>query len=180
MNTSDLHFEHHSFPPFSLHNCTQTLRYAHGIRAPKRTLNGNLVLIDTLMPHEKFSSTIVGKFKQDPLLGQLAPGDFLKVHCLQRLWQRLPCLSDQDSSPSTLQSCSLLRPPVPESIQLTDGNDGLYSFEWRENKVWYDPSIPTPLFVSYRPILEMILTAFKSTYTEVDLETSWSLDLEEV
>lgn len=179
MNISELYFEHHSFPPFSLHNCTQTLRYAHTIRAPKRTLNGNLVLIDTLIPHEKFSSTILGKYKQDPLLGQLAPGDLLKVHCLHRLWQRLPSPAGSDHPPTQLQSCALLRPPVPESIQITDGKDGIYFVEWKESKLWYDPHTPSPLFVSYRPILEMVLTALRSTYAEVDLETSWSFDLEE-
>jgi hypothetical protein len=153
-------------PPLSARECTQTLTPIPG-GSLRRTINGALVHVGK-MTHRKFSSTISCKDKRPPAFEDLWEGVRVKVGCIQHLTQ---------SVPQGTRRVHLEREPL--SLHLYDENHQEWPVE-PDQDLWIliPPHFPGG-FLTYRPLLTMIVKKYHLETDEWGLTVGWSLELEE-
>ncbi len=170
MNETDLTLEITGkgtlLPPLSARECTQTLTPLSG-GSLRRTLNGTLVHVG-YKGHLKFQSTISCKDKTAPAFEGIWKGVRVKVGCIQTLTQTIP----QGSSRIQLER-------FPLSLHLYDGTRTPWPVEHRGD-LWVSipPNFPGG-FLTYRPLLKMIVTRYNLETDEWGLTVGWTLELEE-
>ena len=155
-----------SLPPFSARECTQTLTpISQG--ALRRTINGILVSVGN-GGHRKFQSTISCKDKASPALDGVWQGSRLKVGCLQSMTQTVP----QGTPRVQLERDAL-------SLHLYDGQGKVWTVSEAENR-WVSVPLEFPGgFITYRPLLIMIVKNYHLETDEWGLSVGWVLELEE-
>lgn len=155
-----------SLPPFSARECTQTLTpIPQG--ALRRTINGILVSVGN-GGHRKFQSTISCKDKASPALDGVWQGSRLKVGCLQSMTQTVP----QGTQRIQLERDAL-------SLHLYDGQGKVWTVSEAENRWISTPSEFPGGFITYRPLLLMIVKNYHLETDEWGLSVGWVLELEE-
>ena len=170
MNQTDLKLEiigqGNTIAPFSGRECTQTLApISQGVL--RRTINGTLVCVSQ-DGHRKFQSTISCKDKAPPAFDGLWKGTLLRVECIQAMTHIVP--------------------PHYEKVQLEREPFFLTLHEY-SGKVWptekgkdrwviISPQFPGG-FITYRPVLRMIVKNYFLETDEWGLTVGWTLDLEE-
>jgi len=153
-------------PPFSGRECTQTLTPLP-CGSLRRTINGTLVHLGP-PSHRKFSSTISCKDKRTPAFEELWEGVRVKVGCIQSLTQSIP---------KGTRQVHLERPPL--SLHLFDEDHVSWPIDGNHDQ-WV--SIPSDFpggFLSYRPLLVMVVKKYHLETDEWGLMIGWSLELEE-
>ena len=170
MNETDLTLEgsekNNFFPPFSSRDCTQTL-------APlpqgclRRTINGSLLSVG-YEGHRKFCSVISCKDKVPPSFEGLWEGGLLKVGCIQRLTQTLP-----------QGRLKILLERTPLSLQVFDLSQKVWEVENPQGQWLSLPSTFPGGFVTYRPLLVMVVKKYHLETDEWGLTVGWRLELEE-
>lgn len=172
MSESTLYIEQAGFPPFSARGCTQNLApMAQGQLL--RTVDGRLVFTAP-QGHAKYESTIHCKDEGSPALNQLWRGSNVTVHCIQRLSQEVH---------EGQRTVTLSRAAVPNSLSFMDQQGAvqpvLYTLQDTEI------SLPTGLphagtwYLSYRPMLKMVVKDFHLETNEWGLKVGWTLNLQE-
>lgn len=150
------------FPPFSAKGCMQTLAPIQ-LGQMVRTIDGELLHIG---PKElKYKSVITAEDKTVLASNGLAPGVFVKVGCISRLWEKV---IDCDHI--------LMREAVDGSVAMIDEDQKPVDF------VIQGQGVVTKKygFITYRPILEMRVVDFELKTNEWLMESSWKLVLEEI
>ena len=152
--------------PFSSRECTQTLSpISQGVL--RRTINGNLVCVGH-EEYKKYTSTISCKDKAPPAFDGLWKGTLLKVGCIQSITQIVSAHS---------QKVQLERDSVSLYLHESSGKT------WPAEKVqdrWV--SIPSSFpggFLTYRPLLRMMVKNYFLETDEWGLTVGWQLELEE-
>ncbi|MBS0272282.1 MAG: hypothetical protein JSR85_06510 [Proteobacteria bacterium] len=155
-----------SLPPFSARECTQTLTpLPQG--SLRRSINGTLIWIGN-KGYQKYRSTISCKDKACPSLDGVWKGTLLRVGCLQTLTQTI--LKD------TLQ---LQLEREPTSFYIYDKNGKLWPGEKRDSR-WLALSPKfSGGFITYHPLLMMIVKDYTLETDEWGLSVRWTLELEE-
>ncbi|PPE03168.1 hypothetical protein [Holospora curviuscula] len=153
-----------------LQTCTQTLFSAKKEGHLIRNIYGHCITLHSI-PF-KYGSIITGQGTFPPSSKILKPGIRLKVYCIQ------PLYTLKVQGPKMI---SLERPCVPYSVFLIQDKHSvpIALKEHSEQNV----EIPQDAhgFISYCPILFMIVTAFDIKFTEDHGESfQWSLTLEEI
>ena len=155
-----------SFPPFSTRECIQTLTpVSHG--SLRRTINGALVHVG-YKGYRKFHSTIACKDKVPPAFEGLWKGDLLKVGCIQALTLAVP----EKASTVQLEREALF-------LHLYD----ITTKRWpakQETDRWI--SLPSDFpggFITYYPILLMMVKTYHLETDEWGVTVGWRLELEE-
>lgn len=171
MNDTDLTLEiidkGNALTPFSARECTQTLSpIPQGIL--RRTINGELLCVGH-SGHRKFQSTITCRDQSSPAFEGLWKGTLLKVGCIQSLSQIVS--------------------RATERVQLERNALSLNLYE-RSGKTWPAEkgderwvSIPHDFpggFLTYRPVLIMIVKNYALETDEWGLTVGWKLEVEEV
>jgi len=153
-----------SLPPFSARECIQTLTpLSQGTL--RRTINGTLVCVGN-GGHRKFQSTISCKDKIPPAFGGLWKGTLLKVGCIQSL---------TESVPKGVERIQLEREPV--SLDLYEGSGKSWPVKGIETQWVSIPSRFPGGFVTYRPLLTMIVKDYRLETDEWGLSVGWALEL---
>lgn len=170
MKDTDLHLEiigkGNVIPPFSARECTQTLSpIPQGIL--RRTVNGELVCVNGGGP-KKFYSVIRCKDKASPAFDGLWKGLILKVGCIQPMTQMV--------SP---ESVSIQLERVGFDIHLFDFGGILWPATLNPNRwISIPPDFPGG-FITYKPILTMMVKNYGLETDEWGLSVGWTLELEE-
>ncbi len=170
MNETDLTLEivgkGEALPLFSARECTQTLTLTPQ-DSLRRTINGHLVSIGN-KAHRKFHSTVACKDKIPPAFGELWTGTLVKVGCLQSLTQTVP----QGSGHILLERDAV-------SVYLYDEKGSFWPVKKGENRlIALPPNFPGG-FLTYRPLLRMVVKNYCLETDEWGLSVGWSLELEE-
>lgn len=170
MMSTDLKLEYAGqplIPPFSARECQQTLTpIPQDIM--RRTVNGDLVCVNK-GEHKKFLSTIRCKDKAPAAFDGIWKGIVLKVGCIQSMTQHV----------------------APEALSVQMDRDGFdhHLFDYR-GLVW--PATPAQNrwisispgfsggFITYKPILLMMVKKYVLETDEWGLSVGWTLDLEEL
>lgn len=170
MNETDLKLEiigqGNAIAPFSGRECTQTLApISQGVL--RRTINGALVCVSQ-EGHRKFQSTISCKDKAPPAFDGLWKGTLLRVECIQTMTH--------------------LVPPYHEKVQLEREALSFKLYEY-SGKTWGCDklqdrwmTIPDQFpggFLTYRPLLKMVVKNYFLETDEWGLSVGWTLELEE-
>lgn len=170
MNETDLTLEiigkGNSLPPFSARECTQTLTPLPR-ETMRRTINGVLVFVGN-KGHRKFHSLISCKDKASPAFGDVWKGSRLKVGCLQYLTQVIP---------QNVQTIELERPAVSLCVLNPEGK--VLSIGKTEERTLFLTPPYLGGFVTYRPLLFMIVKNYHLETDEWGQTVGWSLELEE-
>ena len=156
-------------PPLSARGCEQTLKPIQ-LGQMKRTVNGELIHVGS--QQLKYKSIVKAKDRTVLALNGLAPGVVVSVGCVQPLWEKVEKIDNH---------YDLMRKPVENSVCVFDENQKKVDFELDGqvlaiNKIFDD----YPIFVSYRPYLEMRVVDFLIKTNEWTFESSWELFLEEI
>jgi hypothetical protein len=152
--------------PFSARECTQTLSpIPQGIL--RRTINGMLVCVGN-RGHRKFQSTISCKDKAPPAFDELWKGVLLKVGCLQSLTQIVPPLT---------QKVQLERAPL--SLTLYEYSGKTWACDKLQDRWITIPHKFPGGFLTYRPLLKMVVKNYFLETDEWGLSVGWTLELEE-
>ncbi|MBY0293183.1 MAG: hypothetical protein K2W92_07855 [Alphaproteobacteria bacterium] len=170
MNETDLTLEivgkGEALPLFSARECIQTLTLAPQ-DSLRRTINGHLVSIGH-KTHRKFHSTVSCKDKIPPAFGELWTGTLVKVGCLQSLTQTVP----QGSAHILLERDAV-------SVDLYDEKGSVWPVDKGKNRL-IDIHADFPGgFLTYRPLLRMVVKNYCLETDEWGLSVGWSLELEE-
>ncbi|HUX80524.1 MAG TPA: hypothetical protein VMW10_12395 [Alphaproteobacteria bacterium] len=170
MNDTDLILEiigiGNSLPPFSARECTQTLTpIAQG--ALRRTINGKLVCIGNT-EHRKFQSIITCKDKASPALSGIWKGALLRVGCLQTLTQNVP---------QGISRLQLAREPL--AFHLYESSGKSYPVEKTEDRWVLIPDSFPGGFITYHPLLLMVVKNYHLETDEWGFDVGWKLELEE-
>lgn len=168
MHTTTLKLLGNNFPPFSQQECRETLKTIQ-LGSLKRTVNGKLCYIGG---GTKYQSLLEGNDSTPPCLNQLARGDHVTLHSTQRLWQDIP--------PNTDQALSLILPAVPETLLVCNAAGEQFPFELIENELSLKTKTDQTLFISFRPVLEMLVVEISLKHEEDSLQSAWRVLLEEV
>jgi len=171
MNETDLTLEiigkGHSLTPFSSLECTQTLSpIPQGIL--RRTINGTLVCVGN-GGHRKFQSKITCKDKSAPALEGVWKGTLLRVGCIQSITQIVS---------RSMERIQLEREPL--GVHLYEKVGKAWSIEAAQNQ-WV--SIPRDFpggFITYRPVLLMMVKDYSLEIDEWGLTVGWGVEVEEV
>ncbi len=170
MNETDLTIEimgkGHALSPFSARECTQTLTpLPQG--SLRRTINGSLVSVGH-KGHQKFQSTISCKDKASPAFECLWKGTLLKVGCIQSLTQTVH---------EGISRVQLEREPI--TLHLYDNHGKIWPAEKGEDRrVSFSSDFPGG-FITYRPLLTMVVKNYHLETDEWGLTVGWSVELEE-
>jgi len=152
--------------PFSARECTQTLTpIPQGIM--RRTVGGELKCLSG-HGHQKFKSLIRCKDKASPSFDGIWQGALLKITCIQSLTQTVP---------TRIMDIQLDRESVDHHLFDTSGKEWAIQLP---NSRWV--SIPTDFpggFITYRPILSMMVRNYTLETDEWGLSVGWTLELEE-
>lgn len=161
-----LKIEGGDLPPLTLTSCEQSLSALVG-EGLHRTVNGKLCCT-ALSPDVRYRTTIHCTGPALPALGGLTLGSTVRIHCVQRLWQK-----GQDAS------IKLTRPAVPASMIVMNAQKEVMSFD-----VVGDEIIPRrlgrPYFISFCPILTMCITDMTMQCGVGGLNQTWMITAEEV
>lgn len=157
-------------PPLSARGCYQELTpVVQGLW--RRTLNGILTYIG--LEDVKYKTLITCKDKTVIATESFLPGNPLEVGCIQRIWQKVDL--DKDN-----KSIKLKRPAVKGSVfvvnELGENED---IKELNEQEITFN-NRDELMFVSYRPVLTMMVKDFKLHVDEWGMTGGWSLMMEEV
>lgn len=170
MTETDLTLEiienENALPPFSSRECTQTLMpIPHGTL--RRTINGTLIYLGNGQ-HRKFQSTISCKDKVPPAFEGFWKGTCLKVGCIQFMTQTVP---------KGTQQIQLEREAL--SLRLYDISGKMWPVKSEEKQLISLPSEFPGGFITYRPLLAMIVKNYHLETDEWGLSVGWTLELEE-
>lgn len=155
------------FPPFSARGCSQKLWLAD-LGKRLRTLNGDLVYVGPQL--KKYRSRIEGQDETVLATEGLCPGAQVQVGCLQRLGQRV----EAGSCEAVLER-SCLR----ESV-IMSGDVGFCFDSTDPLKIVFSKPLEAELFISYRPLLSMMVGKYELQTQEWEGVCSWVLEVEEV
>lgn len=155
-----------SLPPLSARECTQTLTpLPQGIL--RRSINGALIWVGN-KGHQKYRSTISCKDKTCPSFDGIWKGSLLRVGCLQTLTQTI--------SKDTLQ---LQLEREAAFFYVYDKNGKLWPGEKRKDRwITLSPDFPGG-FITYHPLLMMIVNNYTLETDEWGISVGWTLELEE-
>lgn len=171
---TDLTLAGKGLPPFSARGCHQILKpIVNG--EYRRTIEGQLLFLGD-ESHCKYQTRIQGQDKASPALDQWWRGQQVQVGCIQRLCQEF-------QGDGVKKNLTLLRQPVEGSLIIHDEERNEYTFSAIEGKTMissHPPSQGKRLFISYRPLLEMMVTHYTFETDEWGHVVKWSLELEEV
>jgi len=152
--------------PFSVRECTQTLApISQGVL--RRTINGVLVCVGN-KGHRKFESTITCKDKAPPAFDGLWKGTLLKVGCIQTMTHVVPAV---------IERVQLEREGL--SLHLHEYGGKIWSAKMGKNREVKIPSTFPGGFLTYRPVLNMIVKNYFLETDEWGLSVGWQLELEE-
>ena len=156
-------------PPMSARGCKQEL-----IPLPngefRKTVNGALVFVKT-SEYQRYQTTIKCSDMNCPAVGNIWIGSKVEIGCIQSIWQ------NADSSEKIIY---LSRTPVKGSVIVINSNNKLIRHTVEGSAVHILEEISGQIFISFRPILEMLITDFRVETNEWELKTSWILCAEEV
>lgn len=149
-------------PPFSARGCVQTL--APIVRGElHRTVNGDLVRVggENLT---KYHSRITCKEKQSLALGGVVVGARVRLSSIQRLVE-----------PVSAEAFHLKYSAVPGSLYFIPDSGNPIPMEGTQLPPGHGAG-----FVSYRPILEMMITHYTLETDEWGMTVGWKIELEEI
>ncbi len=153
-------------PPLFLKTCTQKLEViADG--SWHRTVNGTL-LCTRVLGAKKYRTTCTGEGPAQPGMDHLNLGDCVKIHSVQRLWQR-----------GQFEGVTVQRPPVPGSIVVLNEKGGVLEFD-QVGLTIIPRFLGRPFYVGYCPILAVSLTDVCLESAQGELNPKWHLTGEEV
>lgn len=164
MQTSNLKITGGSLTPWSGHNCQQTLT-AINSGSMLRTVNGKLVYVAGAS-QQKYQSTITSQDQLLPAFGNLWRGQVVQIHCIAELWQQF-----------ANHGGKLDRPHVVDSVRVSGAQGQVLEFVMRDNGEF--TCAEEGGFVSYRPILNMLVTAISQETSEWEFASKWCLQAEE-
>lgn len=159
---SDLQINQQGLPPFSARNCQQKITSFNplGLRC---TVNGEWVCIDPSAPL-KYKTVISGTDFSSPGLHHLKIGEKIMVHCIQPFTQI-----------AQAGQVELLRPAVLGSIQSYDALLQKIPFSNLESSVITQNFTEQTCFITYRPILTLVVTDFEMNFHEWGDQNQWIL-----
>lgn len=152
--------------PLSLRGCTQTLTPL-GQDVLRRTINGVLVCVSS-PNHRKFQSTISCKDKAPPAFDGLWKGTRLNVGCIQYMTQ---------SVLKGTQQIRLEREAV--ACYLYENSGKVWEVKKEDERVMAIPFEFPGGFLTYRPLLNMLVKDYHLETDEWGLAVGWKLELEE-
>ena len=153
--------------PFSARECRQTLTTIPQA-VFRRTVNGELKCVNSA-GHKKFQSTIQCKDRAPPAFDGAWKGVTLKVNCIQYVTHIVPAES---------VSIQVDREGVDHT--LFDNKGKIWSATPTQNRwVSIQPSFPGG-FLTYKPILMMMIKSYTLETDEWGLTVGWTLDLDEI
>ena len=152
--------------PLLLTACTQklTLMEEGGLH---RTVNGEL-LYTGFLPRKKYQTVCEGEGKASPGLERLQRGDVVRIHSIQRLWQK-----------GSDEKITLSRPVVEGSLVVLDEKGKALAFDQVGDFV-IPNYLGAPFYVGYCPILTVRLTQVVLSSARGGLNQVWSFTGEEV
>jgi hypothetical protein len=138
-----------------LDQCAQTLYFSD--LKTTRTTTGELALLTK--PSRKYKSIICGSRTQNLSCDLLFPGCIVDVGCLQRLWQSVAC-----------GAFTLNKNYLESSLYFVGAN---------QKTALKSCVAPGQGTVSYRPLLRMMVMAYKFS-TNAKKENDWIIELDEI
>lgn len=174
MRETELTIEGGGFPPFSARECHQVLTSIPNGEY-RRTIEGRLIFIGN-ETHHKYRTKIRGQDKTIPAIEKWWRGGQVHVGCIQRLCQEF--LGD-----GIHKSIRLARLPIEGSVVVFDeAKENAKVLKVQEAEVVLEEVPPKGkrLFISYRPLLEMMMTHHAIETDEWGHQVGWALELEEV
>lgn len=139
----------------------------------RRTINGALRSISN-PAFRKFAVSLSGSDLRAPAFSGFWLGEQVEVGCISELTKRVP------ASGSVIQQIALERPPVAGSVAVTDEQGNRINVISVNGNLVAIAGQNRPLFVTYRPILQCIVTAWSQDEDEASAVVSWSLEMQEV
>lgn len=159
------------FPPLSARGCTQTLvpiNQGHFVR----TINGEGYYIGPAST--KYKSVVACKDKVPLATQGLHLGEKVWVECIQSLWQKVDAGEEE-------RQVRLERMPVEGSVQgMTEDRESIPLEKSDDPQIFTLPPLAKPLFIAYRPVMEMFIRGYELFTDEWGLCCGWKLELEEV
>jgi hypothetical protein len=158
------------FPPLSARGCVQELRPVQQTNF-KRNIYGDLVQLgqDFLL---KYQTTIHCEDKTTLTTDGLIPGNIVDVACIQQLWEKIP---------ENSREIKLSRSPVNDSITCLNHQQEIIPIDGVDGtRVTLSTTQNSPSFITYRPLLRMMVKDFKLNTNEWGMICGWRVDLEEV
>lgn len=178
MSQTDLKFyrdeEERSYIPLgAARGCRQTLT---PLASPlvHRTLEGKLVTLNPEAALDKYASTIICEDLHPIAFDDLKAGSILWVECIQRI------LTPEVSPGQTL---TLKRPAVPGSILLLVQNQAIplpAENIQPDNRTVQLNADQGPGYLSYRPLLQMMLMEYSMKTREWEGVTEWMMQFQEI
>ncbi len=171
---TELTIEGGGFPPFSARGCQQVLTPIRNGEY-RRTVEGKLMFIGN-DSHHKYHTKIQGQDKTIPAIEKWWRGQHVRVGCIQRLCQEF-------ISNGVMQTIKLARLPVEGSVIIFDELQKAYRLAIEQGVEVTLKEIPPTgklLFISYRPLLEMMMTHHAIQTDEWGHQVGWVIELEEV
>lgn len=165
--TLDIIGRGNSLTPFSARECIQTLSPIPQAIL-RRTINGELVCVGT-KGHRKYQSTITCTDKSSPAFEGLWKGTQLKVGCIQSITQIVP----RGTERVQLERDSL-------EAHLYDSSGKTWEIERLSDRMISISHDFPGGFLTYRPVLIMIVKAYSLKTDEWGLMVGWKIELEEI
>lgn len=171
---TELTIEGGGFPPFSARGCHQLLMPIRNGEY-RRTIEGKLIFIGN-ESHYKYRTKIQGTDKTTPAIEKWWRGCQVRVGCIQRLCQEFVGDGKQ-------KKIELSRVPIQDSvIVFDDTRKTVKIFKVDEAEVLLEeaPLDGKRLFISYRPLLDMMMPHHRIETDEWGHQVGWGIELEEV
>lgn len=171
---TDLTIEGQGLPPFSARGCHQVLTPIRNGEY-RRTIEGKLIFIGN-DSHHKYRTKIRGQDKTTQTIEKWWRGEPVRVGCIQRLCQEF--MGD-----GLRQRVELARLPIKGSVIVFDEaaeKRSLLKIQEREISFTEIPQKNKRLFISYRPLLDMMMIHHTVETDEWGHQVGWTLELEEV
>lgn len=151
------------FPPLSARGCVQEL-IPITLGEFRRTVNGALLFLGE--NETKYKSIVSCEDKNVLASHLLAPGQPVRISCLQRLWQKVE-----------RERVVLDKACVSSSIAVFDAHNAPVDFDMKGDVIHIKGE---GAFISYRPILEMLVRTYELKTDEWGLRCGWRLESEEI
>lgn len=152
-------------PPLCFTEGVQTIQHKNE-GTLHRTVNGTLTMT-TMDARPRYRTTIQCTGANVPALGDLCVGQQVKIHSIQRLWQR-----------GDTQGVQLTRPPVMGSILVLNTKQEVIPHDYIQQTI-IPRLLGRPYFVGYCPILQVCITDITLTCGAGGLDQTWTLHAEE-